>query len=345
MTTTSLQLDYVPAGDLATRSPGWWSTVLGVVGFDEPPRIDAAPAPVAASMTPALGGANSLVEVWRVVCCAPEDGPSADSRWRGRVHYRSGGGFLFGSIALDEQAGGGSPSAALLQATTAAYEEIFAVLAATGHDHPIRVWNYLPEINGDADGAERYRHFNAARQSAFHKSGRNIVGSVPAACALGSPAGSPLSIYFLASRRAPFAIENPRQISAYHYPPRYGAHSPTFSRACLLRDSAGTNLFVSGTASIVGHETIHPGDVTAQTHETLANIGALVEEANRLVGARRYALDGLQLKVYVRRAPDFRAVEDAVSRTVSGARRIVYLHADVCREDLLVEIEAAGAAA
>jgi enamine deaminase RidA (YjgF/YER057c/UK114 family) len=139
-------------------------------------------------------------------------------------------------------------------------------------------------------------------------------------------------------------IENPRQTSAYHYPPKFGSHSPTFSRACLLRDSAGTNLFVSGTASIVGHETIHHGDVTAQTRESLLNIDALLDEANRVIGSDRYALDGLKFKVYVRRPADLPAIAHTLSAMVRAADPIVYLQADVCREDLLVEIEATGVA-
>ncbi len=137
-------------------------------------------------------------------------------------------------------------------------------------------------------------------------------------------------------------IENPRQTSAYRYPPKFGLHSPSFSRACVLSESEGTNLFVSGTASIVGHETLHRGDVSAQTRETLANLGALLEEANRVVGARRYSLDGLKFKVYVRRPRDLEAIQEALSASLRPAAPILYLQADVCREELLMEIEATG---
>ncbi len=94
-----------------------------------------------------------------------------------------------------------------------------------------------------------------------------------------------ISIYFLAARQPPKMIENPRQTSAYHYPPKFGKHSPIFSRACVWGEPGSARLFVSGTASIVGHETIHRGDVVAQTRETMVNIGALLEEANRIVGS------------------------------------------------------------
>jgi enamine deaminase RidA (YjgF/YER057c/UK114 family) len=202
----------------------------------------------------------------------------------------------------------------------------------------------VPTINGEADGDERYRHFNAARQAAFRNSGRSTVGTVPAASALGSPAGSPISIYFLASSTPATMIENPRQTSAYFYPPKFGTHSPTFSRACMLRKSGGTNLFVSGTASIVGHETLHHDDVGAQTHESMQNINAVVEEANRIAGTRRYSLDGLKFKVYVRDPCDLATIERVLTGSLHATTSIVYLKADVCREDLLVEIEATGAA-
>ncbi|HUE10662.1 MAG TPA: Rid family hydrolase, partial [Steroidobacteraceae bacterium] len=122
----------------------------------------------------------------------------------------------------------------------------------------------------------------------------------------------------------------------------FGKDSPSFSRACVLSESAGTNLFVSGTASIVGYETIHHGDVAAQTRETIANIDALLDEANRVVGEDRYSLDGLRFKVYVRQPDDLHAIESALSASLHSSAPIVYLQADVCREDLLVEIEATG---
>jgi enamine deaminase RidA (YjgF/YER057c/UK114 family) len=345
----ALELEYFPSDHIASQPASWWRNVLGVVGYEKPPTVDGVPAPVTASMTPPLGPNGNLCEVWRIA--SPGIDLSAGATREGGVHYRFCEDLLFGSITLEERsvelAGGAgrADSGPLQRATEIAYREIFDVLNETDHRHLIRIWNYLPEINGDAGGDERYRHFNSARQLAFRNSGRATIGSVPAASALGSPAGSPISIYFLASRLPPKMIENPRQISAYHYPRQYGRHSPIFSRACMLSESAGTNLFISGTASIVGHESIHRGDVAAQTLETLSNITALVEEANRMLGSRRYALDRLKLKVYVRQPSDLKVIAAALERRVRSSTPIVYLRADVCREDLLVEIEATGESA
>ena len=339
ISSVGLQLEYLSSHELNSRPAAWWQDVLGVVGYDKPPSIDGAPVPVTASMTPALDVAVSpMCEVWRVAGAARL---SNGVLRQNRVRYRFNEDLVFGSITIEESGiEARSESAALLEATESAYQEIFAVLKHTGHRHLIRIWNYLPEINRLADGDERYRLFNSARQLAFRNSGQAHVGTVPAASALGTPAGVPISIYFLAARVAPTMIENPRQTSAYDYPPKFGRHTPLFSRACVLTAATGSNLFVSGTASIVGHESIHPGDVEAQTRETIANIGALLDEANRVTGAARFALDRLKLKVYVRRPADRAAIERVLRAATRSAASAVFLQADVCREDLLVEIEA-----
>jgi chorismate lyase / 3-hydroxybenzoate synthase len=202
------------------------------------------------------------------------------------------------------------------------------------------VWNYLPDINRDSGGTERYRQFNSARQHALRASGRALAGNVPAASALGAARASPLVVYFLAGRTAPIFVENPRQVSAYHYPRQYGSHSPVFSRAALLRQRASLTLFISGTASIVGHRSLHVGDTAAQTRETLANIEALLAEANRVASGAHFSLDALACKVYVRRPADLPVIQAELARAFGPDARIVYLQADICRQDLLVEIEA-----
>jgi enamine deaminase RidA (YjgF/YER057c/UK114 family) len=334
--TAALRLEYVASDRLGSRPAPWWRNVLGVVGFDHPPAVGGR-APIATTMTPMLGGNAGLCEVWRV-----GDAESADplaSAQLGRVHYRFNEDLLFGCLSIAE-----SGTEALLRAAEAAYEEVFAVLEATQHRHLIRIWNYVSQINVAQGGEERYRLFNSARQSAFLRSGRAIIGSsVPAACALGSPPGAPICVYFLAARRPSNTLENPRQTSAYHYPPKFGRHQPIFSRACIFGDPQHANLFISGTSSIVGHETLHQGDAGAQTRETLANINALLDEANRISAGKRYSMKSLKLKVYVRRPGDLSVIEAILSREQLDESPL-YLQADICREDLLMEIEAVGEA-
>jgi enamine deaminase RidA (YjgF/YER057c/UK114 family) len=331
---TGFSVDYLT---LPERGSAQWDGVLGVVAFEDiPAGLDDTDIPVAGINTPVLGSDAPLYEVWQTQ-------RPIESGQRARVRYRRDDHVLFGCISVPETAASSAAGdgSALQAITEEAYREIFSVLDSVGYGHLLRVWNYLPEINADTLGMERYWHFNKARREALIACGRSVSGNVPAACALGCAVGSPLVIYFLASKSAPIAVENPRQDSAYEYPPKYGPR-PVFARASVLRDASAAMLFISGTASIVGHETFHIGDAAAQTRESLVNIEALLGEANRVAGAARFALGSLAYKVYVRQSSDLPVIRAQLAAALGGSARVVYLRADICRHDLLVEIEATG---
>lgn len=275
----------------------------------------------------------ALHETWLV-----DGAPVASGHFEG-IDWRRCGDLLYGVIELAEDAlPANAEETALQVASKAAYARIFRLLDAQGLPHLWRAWNYLADIHGDDAGLERYRRFNMGRGSAFEQASRSVVGRVPAACALGVAQG-PLSVAFLAGTVPAVPIENPRQVSAYLYPREYGPRSPTFSRAALVYPPGQELLFISGTASIVGHRSLHHGDVQAQSHETLDNIAAVVAEANRVSRLGRFSLDGLSYRVYVRHAEHFEAVRRLL-RQRCGDAPAVYLQADVCRAELLVEIEA-----
>ena len=262
------------------------------------------------------------------------DGATATAQ-QGGIRYRRSGNLLFGVIELNEADTALIP---LQQATESAYQQIFALLDELELPFVYRFWNYMADINAVSHGLERYRQFNLGRQDAFLACGRDVAGELPSACALGTAQG-PLQIAFLAGSIASLAIENPRQVNAYAYPEDYGPRSPTFSRASLLRFPEGEVLFISGTASIVGHRTLHPDDVLGQTRETLANIEAVLLEANRVIPHRWFDPSQLFYRVYVRHPADMPAIRDELSRLTGKHANAVFLHADICREDLLLEIE------
>jgi chorismate lyase / 3-hydroxybenzoate synthase len=219
-----------------------------------------------------------------------------------------------------------------------AFSGIFEFLQGSNYSNLIRVWNYFPEINAVENDEERYRSFSIGRHEAFVRYRKKVEDS-PAACALGSHGGS-LVIYFLAARSSGVQIENPRQISAYGYPEQYGPRSPTFSRATLAFQDAARTLFISGTASILGHETVHPASVGLQTLETLANIRAVIGQAVLKGFVPVNFASDLALKVYVRHAEDFAEVAGIIQKEFGTPSELVVLQADICRADLLVEIEA-----
>ena len=280
-----------------------------------------------------LDAGDSFCEVWH------GNGQLTQGRC-GAIHYRHDADELFGVIVLPETTfEAGAEKTPLQQATESAYHQVFSLLDTLRYPNLFRFWNYIADINGHSFGLERYRQFNLGRHDAFLAHGHDVAGNVPAACALGSIQG-PLTIAFLAGRVAPLNIENPRQISAYEYPQQYGPRSPTFARASLVRLGQDEVLFVSGTASIVGHATLHPDDVVAQTRETMANIEAVLAEANRMAGQSKFSLADLHYKVYVRHPADLEQIQAELTRCVGNSPRAVYLQADVCRQDLLLEIEA-----
>jgi enamine deaminase RidA (YjgF/YER057c/UK114 family) len=334
----TLRLGYVSPSELQLQNG---QGVLGAAAFDGSARAlngAAVEFPFAHVHARVLGDTHEVLEVWRT------DAPT-QSHSHGRVRYARGGDLLFGSLAVYEAelADSGSGARTPLElATDLAYRQIYAALAAAGTPQLVRIWNYIPDINVDTHGLERYRQFNTARHEASLASGRAVRGSVPAASALGGATGSPLTIYFLASHRAPAFIENPRQVSAYRYPAQYGPRSPAFSRATVLGEGREATLFISGTASIVGHRTLHAGDPAAQTRETLANIEALLEEAGRWAGTETLRLESLAYKVYVRDPRELPAIRAELEAALGPDATLLYLQADICRQDLAVEIEAVG---
>jgi enamine deaminase RidA (YjgF/YER057c/UK114 family) len=321
----ALHLEVGPAEHFASRSPAWWEHVLGVARYAARPMATMLDVPWAQVQVQALHPATEVCEVWR----APgrlRSGEAGPLRWRASDDVL----FAAQNVAEDDD---------LEHATQLAYERLFTTLDAAGYPHLLRVWHHIADINAEASGLERYRRFNIGRQNAFQAHGRGIEGgSVPAASALGADRHAPLAVYALALRHAPSAVENPRQVSAYHYPAVHGPRSPTFSRAALAT-LGGAVLFVSGTASIVGHRSLHADDVAEQTRETLRNISAVLAQA-REQGTPAWNLDDLRYKVYLRRACDLALVNDELRQAVGTEVQAMFLQADVCRSDLLVEIEA-----
>ena len=260
----------------------------------------------------------------------------------GKLQYRYDEHILFGFIVLDEaDFPPTGESGAIQQASHAAYSAIFETIEMTGFRYLVRCWNYLPRINATDGELERYRQFNIGRQDAFIVAQRSLLAGLPSACALGTMDGG-LVVYFLAAHTEPYAIENPRQMSAYHYPDQYGPRSPTFARATLLPLPGMEALFISGTASIVGHETLHHQDIAAQTAETLRNLEIIVEQANLKSRLGGFTTRDLYMKVFIRHAQDLENVAHILRENLGESIEITWLKADICRADLLVEIEAFG---
>jgi chorismate lyase/3-hydroxybenzoate synthase len=282
-----------------------------------PERIPTAPWTVP---LPLLAG-GAIDEVWRAD--RPLDGGVAgDFVWRGNADV------LFGAIAVAD--------ADIEAATDAAYRTLLAALARLGRYRIVRVWNFFSRIHDTRAGIERYGLFCRGRHRALLGRLGDFERSLPAASAIGATGGG-LVLHVLATAAGGRQVENPRQVSAFHYPPAYAPRSPSFSRSVLTRAADGRyRLYVSGTASIVGHRSLHPGDLPAQVDETLANLAALLAEAAAAAAA---PLAFRLLRVYLRPPAAQAPVLEAIAARLGPHCPAVVLQGDICRADLLVEIE------
>jgi chorismate lyase / 3-hydroxybenzoate synthase len=236
-----------------------------------------------------------------------------------------------------------APGARYTDATRTAYLTAFDLAGDLGCRHLVRMWNFVADINANnSEGLEIYRDFCRGRAEAFDRSPFHF--ELPAATAVGALSGG-IGFCLLATRAVDRVnIENPRQVPAYQYPPQYGPRSPSFPRATMLRTekAAGAQIFVSGTASVRGHETVHSHDIRRQCDEMFANLAALLCRSNLANYGieQEYDLSDLTgLKVYVRHVPDIDLVRDLCAEKFSPDAEIAFLNVDLCRPDLLVEIE------
>lgn len=215
----------------------------------------------------------------------------------------------------------------------------------------VRQWNFIGDILGMHNGFQNYQIFNEVRTE-YYNNYRTIHG-FPAATGVGMKYGG-VFLDFCAIksdetvRIAP--VSNPSQVNAYEYgqevlkgqPLGMGSakNPPQFERGLLVVNKAVSTLFVSGTASIIGQDTIGRGDVAEQTIVTIENISKVADRVriSSLTGndePGRFSL----LRVYIKRKEDFSVVREICNEQFKGSP-IVFIEADICRDDLLTEIEA-----
>jgi chorismate lyase/3-hydroxybenzoate synthase len=295
---------------------------LCAINFGTPPP--AQPAESARALRvhvnlPALIGAG-LTELWHT------DGDIAVGR-DGPVHFASGGHYLAGTVEIDEGAAG-----SLAAAARAAYEAVSRFTARSSHRHLLRMYNYFSNINQGEGDAERYKQFCSGRALGFQAPPDS---SWPAATAIGRQDRDPtLQVYWLAANEPGRALENPRQVSAFRYPRQYGPCPPRFSRAMQI---AG-GMLISGTGSILGHASHHPDDLPAQLDEILRNFASLRQAggSTALAASGR----GTLLKIYLRNPQSAPFVATYLRAHLPPQAQFLILGADICRRELLVEIDA-----
>lgn len=236
-----------------------------------------------------------------------------------------------------------------------AFEKVKSGLdnAGLSFNSVVRQWNYVGRIlnvsglNGHQK--QHYQIFNEARNSQYSQN-RTLPG-FPAATGIGMNSNRVAIDCLAISNEAVevIAISNPNQKESYHYgqevlvgEPKVQKQPPQFERAILLKAGNTCRLIISGTASIVGQQTIGIGDVELQTKITIDNIEMLTSVSNlkeHCPDLENFPETYSHLRVYVKDRNDIQKVK-RICFEHFGNIPATYVQAEICRDDLLVEIEA-----
>lgn len=218
-------------------------------------------------------------------------------------------------------------------------QQVYALLIEQARElrlpHPVRLWNWIPDIHHKTCNGDRYMSFNLGRFRAMQDwFGPDLSTRVPAASGVGSANGMLLVAALLADEPGR-QIENPLQVPAYRYSERFGRMPPCFARATRWKDQ----LFIAGTAAVVGEESQFQGEFERQLDITLQHLQRMLErgfepDIGRFTSFRVY------LPQQPHRSPRAEAVRKALKELADVTVEIV--SADLCRAELLVEIEAVG---
>lgn len=217
-------------------------------------------------------------------------------------------------------------------------------MAQTDARYPVRVWGFLPGIHEVLDGGmSRYLAFNSGRHDAYCEWFGGTTGfahQVPASTAVGH-AGEDLFLYCLGADGPGRPTENPRQRPAFRYSTKYGPQPPCFTRATVAPGD-GT-LLVSGTASVRGEDSVHALSLEGQLEETFVNLATIARHACKSPGLPGSAVDPAslftELRAYYLLDEDASRIRSAVAARFENVRRLEMMQADLCRRELLVEIE------
>lgn len=212
--------------------------------------------------------------------------------------------------------------------TRSVFEQAHTILAdgGGGFAQSVRTWLFADNI------LSWYDRLNAARNHFFqqHDIYRQLV---PASTGVGTANahGTRLAAQVLAVHPKNGSVHiapvpSPLQCPALDY-------KSAFSRAVKVQSPRCTSLYVSGTASIdSAGKTAFVGDVAAQLELTMQVVEAILGQV------RMHWNDAVAALVYFKDRRDFEQF-DAYCRRRAIRLPHIKLQADVCRDDLLFEIE------
>ncbi len=220
----------------------------------------------------------------------------------------------------------------------------------------VRQWNYVENIlniNVETDNkVQNYQVLNDIR--ARYYSQADFKNGYPAATGIGMNTGG-IILEFIAIKPKKsmdiIPLKNPEQTDAYNYSQDVlvgnssgqinTKASPKFERAKYISVNEKKTIFVSGTAAIRNEKTLAKNDIKKQTEITIDNIANLISRSNlKNAGIDNHVerIGFSFVRVYVKNKSQLNIVKEICNSYYKNVP-VNYLVADICRDNLLVEIE------
>ena len=272
-----------------------------------------------------------------------------------RVKYKTVSGYSYCVVELGqfkEVYGGVAANglkATIRDASDKALSGMASILEKEGlhMGNVIRQWNYIERITDRENSGiprQNYQIFNDIRTK--HYNNEVFRDGYPPATGIGVKTGG-VAIGFIAISESDEIsirpIGNPQQVNAHQYSDKVltDGSTPKFERAKLVRAGSQNYFLVSGTAAITGELSLYPGDVEKQTIATIENINHLLSKENQKYMGLDLDVDKMvfsHLRVYVKHIRDIPSVK-TICQSMLSSQSTLYLVSDICRDELLVEIE------
>ena len=217
----------------------------------------------------------------------------------------------------------------------------------------VRQWNYIEQITAFDGEHQHYQDFNDARSFFYNYS--QWPEGYPAATGIGTACGGIVvdinAVYADDASINIDAIDNGWQIAAHAYSqcvllgekdPRFQSRTtPKFERAKRVKQEKYEIVYVSGTAAIRGEESLLGVGIEKQAQTTVENIDYLISRENMQKQGVPLFGSSYKLKncrVYLKDVSFMEKARMVIERLYPDVESI-YLLADVCRDELLIEIE------
>jgi len=210
-----------------------------------------------------------------------------------------------------------------------AFEKMSAALKSVDMDfsNVIRMWNYLDDL------LSWYDEFNVMRTAFFNENDvfNNIV---PAGTGIGAgnPSGAAyvgdlIAVKIKDENTSTFAVPSPLQCPAIDY-------KSSFSRAVEIDSPDSNYLSVSGTASI------EPGGKTVNLDDTAGQIDLTMKVIAGILESRGFEWsDTVKSIAYFKDISEVSLFENYLKQNGIPDFPVAISHADICRDDLLFELE------